>query len=189
MSNESQSGARTLYVIVCGAGPAADVATLVQLAQLRGWRVCVATTPAGREFVEAGELERLTGYPVRTEFRKPSDPEPSWPMADAILVAPATINTVCKWAAGIADNLVLSMLFECMGVDVPVVVAPNVNPALARHPAFQRSVADLQSWGVRVLYEHSAPPPVWMASWERIMNELGGAAGGGRGPSKPPEPC
>jgi hypothetical protein len=32
--------------------------------------------------------------------------------------------------------LVLSMLFECMGVDLPIVVAPNVNPALARHPAF-----------------------------------------------------
>jgi phosphopantothenoylcysteine synthetase/decarboxylase len=117
-------------------------------------------------------LEQLTGYPVRTEFRKPDDPEPGWPMADAILVAPATINTVCKWAAGIADNLVLSMLFECMGVDVPIVVAPNVNPALARHPAFQRSVTELRSWGVRVLYERSALPPVWMASWERIMEEL-----------------
>ena len=172
MSMDSRPGARTLYVIVCGAGPAADVATLVRLAQQRGWRVCVATTPAGREFVDAGELEQLTGHVVRTEFRKPDDPEPSWPPADAIAVAPATINTVCKWAAGIADNLVLSMLFECMGVDVPIVVAPNVNPALARHPAFQRSVAELRSWGVRVLYERSAPPPIWMASWDRILEKL-----------------
>jgi hypothetical protein len=59
-----------------------------------------------------------------------------------------------------------------MGVDVPIVVAPNVNPALARHPAFQRSVAELRSRGVRVPYERSAPPPVWMASWERILEEL-----------------
>jgi phosphopantothenoylcysteine synthetase/decarboxylase len=89
------------------------------------------------------------------------------------VVAPAIINTVCKWAAGIADNLVLSMLFECMDVDVPIVVAPNVNPALARHPAFQSSVCYRAAiWGVRVLYERSAPPPVWMTSWERVLEEL-----------------
>lgn len=169
---DSRESARTLYVIVCGAGPATDVATLVRLAQAGGWTVCLATTPAGRPFIDATELERLTGYPVRTEFRKAGDPEPSWPLADAIVVAPATINTVCKWVAGIADNLVLSMLFECMGVDVPIVVAPNVNPSLARHPAFQRSVQLLREWGVRVLYDRSAPPPVWMASWERILGQL-----------------
>jgi len=160
---------RTLYVIVCGAGPATDVVSLIRLAQAQGWRVCVVTTPAGAGFVDAAELEALTGYPVRTEFRKPGDPEPSPPLADAIVVAPATINTVCKWAAGIADNLALSMLFECMGIDLPIVVAPNVNPALARHPAFQRSVRQLREWGVRVLYERSAPPPIWMARWERIL--------------------
>jgi len=164
--------ARTLYVIVCGAGPATDMASLVRLAQGQGWQVCVVTTPAGAEFVDKAELEALTGYPVRTEFRKPGDPEPSWPLADAIVVAPATINMVCKWAAGIADNLALSMLFECMGIDLPIVVAPNVNPALARHPAFQHSVRQLREWGVQVLYERSAPPPVWMASWERIMEAL-----------------
>jgi hypothetical protein len=41
---------------------------------------------------------------------------------------------VCKWAAGIADNLALSILFECMGIEVPIVVASNFNPALARTP-------------------------------------------------------
>jgi phosphopantothenoylcysteine synthetase/decarboxylase len=164
--------ARTLYVIVCGAGPATDVASLVRLAQAQGWHVCVITTPAGAEFVDKAELETLTGYPVRTEFRKPGDPEPSWPLADAIVVAPATINMVCKWAAGIADNLALSILFECMGNDMPIVVAPNVNPALARHPAFQHSVRQLREWGIQVLYERSAPPPVWMAGWERIIEAL-----------------
>jgi phosphopantothenoylcysteine synthetase/decarboxylase len=123
---------------------------------LKGWAggVCVVTTPAGAEFVDKAELEALTGYPVRTEFRKPDDPEPSWPLADAIVVAPATINMVQ------------------VGIDLPIVVAPNVNPALARHPAFQRSVKQLRDWGVQVLYGRSAPPPIWMASWERIVEAL-----------------
>jgi phosphopantothenoylcysteine synthetase/decarboxylase len=172
VASGSEPSARTLYVIVCGAGPARDVATFVRLARAQGWRVCVGTTPAGREFIDVAELEELTGYLVRTEFRKPGEPELPWPLADAIVVAPATINTVCKWAAGIADNLVLSILFECMGIDVPIVVAPNVNPALARHPAFQRSLRQLREWGVHVLYERAAPPPIWMATWERILKEV-----------------
>lgn len=125
----------TAYLVVCGAGPATDVATFIRLAHSEGWRICVLTTPAGAPFIDAAELEALTGYPVRTSYRNPGDPEPSWPLADAILVAPATINTICKWAAGIADNLALSILFECMGIDLPIVVAPNVNPALAAIPA------------------------------------------------------
>ena len=172
MTRDARKSARTLYVIVCGAGPAEDAATLVRLAQAQGWRVCVITTPAGRKFVDVAELEALTGYPVRTEFRKPSEPSPGWPHADAVAVVAVTINTICKWAAGITDNLALSMLYECLGVDVPIVAAPNVNPSLARHPAFQRSVAELRSWGVRVLYERSAAPPTWMVSWERILREL-----------------
>jgi len=75
-------------------------------------------------------------------------------------------------AVGITDNLALSMLYGCMGVDMPIVAAPNVNPSIARHPAFQRAVAELRSWGVRVLYERSAPPPTCMVSWERILQEL-----------------
>jgi hypothetical protein len=33
-----------------------------------------------------------------------------------------------------------------MGLDVPLIVAPNVNPALARHPAFQSSIRALGAW-------------------------------------------
>lgn len=176
MASGSQRSGRTLYAIVCGAGPASDIATLVRLAQAEGWRVCIATTPAGREFIDVAELEKLTGYPVRTQFRKPGDPESPWPLAHTIVVAPATINTICKWAAGIADNLVLSILFECMGIDVPIVAAPNVNPALARHPAFQRSLQELREWGVKVLYERVARPPLWMVGWERIAEELSHSA-------------
>ncbi len=160
---------RTLYVVVCGAGPASDIGTFVKLALNRGWQVCVATTPAGAPFVNMPELQELTGYPVRIEFRQPGDPESPWPPADVIVVAPATINTICKWAAGIADNLALSILFECMGLDVPIVVAPNVNPALARHPAFRRAIPLLREWGIHILYERTAPPPIWMASWEHIL--------------------
>lgn len=169
MNHPNGGSNRVVYIIACAAGPAAELATLVKLAQTAGWTVCVGTTPAGRGFVDADHLAELTGHPVRHDYAGRSG---VWPPADGIIVAPATLSTVDKLAAGIADSWALSLLTECMGVDIPIVVAPNVNPALGRHPRFRTNVAELRSWGVSVLWDPSTPPPVWMTPWPAILDEL-----------------
>jgi phosphopantothenoylcysteine synthetase/decarboxylase len=77
---------------------------------------------------------------------------------------------------GIADTLAVSLLSEYLSLHVPILVAPNVNPALAWHPHYQQSLARLQEWGVSVLHDPSAPFPTWMIPWKQIMKELGGPA-------------
>ena len=72
---------------------------------------------------------------------------------DAFVVAPATFNTINKWALGISDTLALGLLNEAVGLGLPIVAVPWPNPALARHPAFGRSVAVLREWGVRVILD------------------------------------
>jgi phosphopantothenoylcysteine synthetase/decarboxylase len=141
-----------LYVVVCGAGPAVHVDRLITEAQSRGWTVRVLATQAAVEhFLDLPALERLTGNPVRTRYRRPGEPN-SVPAADAVIVAPATYNTVNKWAAGISDTYVLSVLAELTGMGVPIAVLPFVNTALAANPVFARSVESLVQQGVRVLY-------------------------------------
>ncbi|GAA4077110.1 flavoprotein [Actinomadura miaoliensis] len=140
---------RVLYVIVCAAGPAGDVGKLVTLAHQRGWNVQIIATPSALDFIDVPALEAQTGHPVRSQYRKPG--EPRSPKADAIIVAPATYNTINKWAAGISDTYALGILAEAPGLGIPVVVLPFVNTALAgRHP-FQRSITDLRAEGVRIL--------------------------------------
>jgi len=92
-----------LYLIVCGSPLAHRVGTLVKAAQADGWEVCVVCTPDGRKFVDAGALSRQTGHPVRSFYKNPGDPD-MLPDPDAMIVAPATVNTVNKMAAGIADT-------------------------------------------------------------------------------------
>ena len=140
-----------LYVIACGAPPAREVGRLVSLAQGRGWNVCVLTTPSGRRFADVAGLERLTGHPVRSEYKDPGEPD-VLPTPDAVIVAPATVNTVNKWAAGICDTLALGILVEAIGKGLPLVALPFSNRAHAAHPAFAENVAKLRSWGVRVLF-------------------------------------
>jgi phosphopantothenoylcysteine synthetase/decarboxylase len=138
-----------LSVVVCGAGPATGIGALVQLALERGWTVQVVATPASLEFFDQAAIEQLTGSPVRSQYSKPGSPRSRIP--DAIIVAPATYNTVNKWAQGTSDTYALGVLAEMTGMGTPVVVLPFVNSALAGRVAFRRSVETLRSEGVRIL--------------------------------------
>ncbi|MFA1543939.1 flavoprotein [Actinomadura monticuli] len=114
--------------------------------------MCVIATPSGLKFVDADRLAGITGFPVRSEYKQPDEPD-VLPPADAFAVAPATFNTVNKWAHGISDTLALGLLNEAVGAGRPIIAAPWPNNALSRHPAFGRSVADLRAWGVTVLFD------------------------------------
>ncbi len=56
-----------------------------------GWRVVVFCTPTGTRFIDAAELEQLTGEPVRSEYRLPGTGSPV-PAADAVLTYPLTFK-------------------------------------------------------------------------------------------------
>jgi phosphopantothenoylcysteine synthetase/decarboxylase len=151
------AGAAVLYVIVCGSPAAAGVGTLVREAIAEGWNVCVVATPDGLKFIDVPRLAELSGNPVRHRYKYPGDPD-VLPPADAMLVAPATVNTINKWAAGIADTLALGLLVEGLGKGLPIVAVPFTNEAMARHPAFGRSITALREWGVTVLYGEGEGP-------------------------------
>lgn len=141
---------RVLYVIVCAAPPAQEVTKLVRLAQQQDWEVCVLATPSAARFVDAHEIEQLTRHPVRSEYKEPGTSD-ILPPPNAIIVAPATVNTVNKWAAGICDTLALGILVEAIGKGLPTVALPFTNRAHAAHPAFMENIGRLRSWGVTVL--------------------------------------
>lgn len=140
-----------LYVVACGSPVARDVGHLVALAKAAAYEVCVVATPDGRKFIDVPALAELTGHPVRSHYKQPGEPD-VLPPADAIAVAPATVNTVNKWAAGIADTLALGLLVEAIGLELPIVAMPYTNDRMARHPAFGANLARLSSWGVNVIY-------------------------------------
>ena len=52
----------------------------------------VFSTPMGTRFADVAELERLTGQPVRSEYRMPGTGSPV-PPADAVLACPLTFNS------------------------------------------------------------------------------------------------
>lgn len=146
-----------LYLVVSGAAPVRDLPTHVFALITAGWDTCVITTPEGARFFDAGQIAGLTGHPVRTSFKDPDAPD-VLPPADAFAAAPATFNTVNKWAAGISDTLALGLLNEAVGLGLPIVTVPWPNVALARHPAFGRSIATLRECGITVILDPDRLP-------------------------------
>jgi phosphopantothenoylcysteine decarboxylase len=146
-----------LYIIACGSPAARRVGVLVDLAQRDGWDVCVVTSPDGRKFVDVPALAAQTGHPVRSTYKNPGDPD-VLPDADAIIVAPATVNTINKWAVGITDTLPLGLIIEAQAKGLPIVALPYTNAVMARHPAFVEAVDRLRRWGTTVILDEENVP-------------------------------
>ncbi len=118
--------------------------------QKRGVAVQVVMTRHATEFVGPLTFQSISGLPVITEMFAPTDdPEIKHiqiaQSVDLLVVAPATANTLAKFANGIADDF-LSTLY--ISTTAPVLVAPAMNVEMWAHPATQENVARLKSRGV-----------------------------------------
>ncbi|GAA3820852.1 flavoprotein [Streptomyces coacervatus] len=158
MTTPSESDKKPfLYVVVCACGIAGNVGKLITAAQERHWDVGVIATPQGLGFLDTEAIQAQTGYPIRSAWRTPGEARPL-PPADAVAVAPATFNTVNKWAAGISDTLALGVLCEAYGMGIPTAVLPYLNAAQAAHPAYRQSLELLREMDVLIgSYEPHKP--------------------------------
>lgn len=118
--------------------------------QKRGASVRVVMTRHATEFVTPLTFQSISGSAVITEMFAPTDdPEIKHiqlaQSIDLLLVAPATANTLAKFANGIADDF-LSTLY--ISTTAPVLVAPAMNVEMWAHPATQENVRRLRERGV-----------------------------------------
>jgi phosphopantothenoylcysteine synthetase/decarboxylase len=165
-----------VYLVISGAPAPEGLPALIRSLHQAGWQVVVFATPMGTRFVDPAELERLTGQPVRSEYRMPGTGSPV-PSADLVLACPLTFNSVNKFAHGHADNFAVGLLCEMAGYGVPIVVVPYCKPQLASHPAFAASLETLRDMGVRVLFDPDAPYERRLPPWSDVIAALPVAAG------------
>ena len=173
MSETERDTKGVLYVIVCASSSAPLVPDFIALAQTVGWDVCVIVTPQATNFVDVPLMAQMTGHPVRSEYKRPEEPD-VLPRADAMIVFPASFNTINKWALGISDTLAVGLLSEYTGLKKPIVAVPcfKTGGGLDTNPAFLRSIRMLRRYGVRVIYEPEHYPPKNQVPADIILNEL-----------------
>jgi phosphopantothenoylcysteine decarboxylase/phosphopantothenate--cysteine ligase len=134
---------------VTGCIAAYKSALILRLLQEQGHDVVPVMTLSAEEFITPLTLEKLSGHPVITGLFEDPSPEilhiSVARASDLLLVAPATANTLAKFAAGIADDF-LSTLY--LSTTTPVVIAPAMNVEMWRHSATVSSVKTLRDRGV-----------------------------------------
>jgi len=146
-----------LYLISCAAPPIRSISECVALLQSVEWTVYLIVTPVAATWIDTDNLAAQTGFPVVSQLRNPDQPR-VLPRADAVVVAPASFNTINKWAGGISDNLALGVLNETLGAGLPMIVSPYAKPALTQHPAYQASIQTLSSLGVHFTETEALKP-------------------------------
>jgi phosphopantothenoylcysteine decarboxylase/phosphopantothenate--cysteine ligase len=156
------SGLQSFYMKIAlgvsGGIAAYKAAELVRLLQDRGVRIQVVMTRAAQEFVRPLTFAALSGEKVITDLFGAGAQEPNIESAvehiavaqsiDALVVAPATADTIAKFARGLADDF-LSTLF--LATTAPVVVAPAMNVNMWDNPATQENIRLLKARGIRVV--------------------------------------
>ena len=120
--------------------------------------MCVIATPDGTKFLDTARLTEQTGHPVRSQYKGADDPD-VLPPADAFVVAPASFNTVNKWALGISETLALGLLCEAVGLELPMAAVPC---RMRRWPAIRPSSAAWPHCGTgrRVIFDPARLPGV-----------------------------
>jgi len=139
-------------ILGVGAGIAAyKCCELLRLFTEAGHRIRVVPTPDALRFVGEATWAALSGEPVSTDVWADVPEVPHVALgqgADLVFVAPATADLLARAAAGMAGDLLTSVLLTAR---CPVVFAPAMHTEMWQHPATQANVALLRSRGAVVI--------------------------------------
>ncbi|MEI9918248.1 MAG: bifunctional phosphopantothenoylcysteine decarboxylase/phosphopantothenate--cysteine ligase CoaBC [Bacteroidota bacterium] len=144
---------RKILLGVTGSIAAYKAAVLTRLLVKEEAEVKVVMTNPATDFVTPLTFSTLSKNPVYTKFFKEDNGEWNnhvelglW--ADAIVIAPASANTIAKMANGICDNLLLACYLSAR---CPVFFAPAMDLDMMKHPTTQSNLSKLESFGVKML--------------------------------------
>ena len=143
---------KNILLGISGGIAAYKSAELVRLFSKKGAKVRVCMTASAQQFITPLTMQALSGHQVHTDLL---DPQAELGMghielarwADAIVIAPATANTLAKITYGLADDLLTTV---CLASKAPLAIAPAMNQQMWHNATTQHNVQTLQQRGVQV---------------------------------------
>ena len=141
---------------------------LLRLLKKAGAEVKVVITPATKEFVGELTFSTLSENPVFEGLWSAQ-----WSAhvemglwADVMLVAPCTTNTLAKFANGLCDNALTAVY---LAAKCPIIIAPAMDRDMFLHPATQKNMQTLQSYGNTVLPTGNGFLASGLEGWGRML--------------------
>lgn len=142
---------KKIIIGVSGSIAAYKAALLTRLLIKAGAEVRILMTPSAMTFITPLTLSTLSKNAVLSEVSS----ESGWNnhvelglWADALVIAPATANTLAKLASGICDTILAAVYLSAR---CPVFIAPAMDVDMWHHPATQENIRRLQAFGNRLI--------------------------------------
>jgi len=144
---------KTIVLGITGGIAAYKAADLASKLTQAGARVETVMTEAATKMITPLTIRNLTHRPVVTDMFETAS---EWSeehialaeAADAVIIAPATANTISKLAAGIADNMLGCVV---LATKAPVVIAPAMNDVMYKNPVTQENLEKLRDRGFKII--------------------------------------
>ena len=141
---------------ITGSIAAYKAADLARRLVKAGAEVQPVMTAAAARFIPPLTIATLAGRPVLSElFPEAGQAQDAWTQhvelglwADAVVIAPATAQTLATLAGGFCDSVLAAVVLSAR---CPVMVAPAMDHDMWAHPATRRNVAVLEGDGVEVV--------------------------------------
>lgn len=138
---------------VCGSIAAYKSAVLIRLLVKEGAEVRVIMTASASDFITPLTLSTLSKNPVLSEFI--AGKEGIWNnhvelalWADLFVIAPASANSIAKFANGYCDNLISAIYLSARS---KIILAPAMDLDMYQHPAVIANLLKLKQFGNHVL--------------------------------------
>jgi phosphopantothenoylcysteine decarboxylase/phosphopantothenate--cysteine ligase len=154
--SEQKAGLAGRKILLCVTGGIAAYKSVDLASKLAagGAKVKTAMTEAACQLVGPKSFEAVTDSAVFTSLWETGGGEAirhvglvEW--AEIVVVAPATADIIAKFANGICDDLVSTVLCVCWSK--PIILAPAMNVDMWNNPAVQRNVNVLKTMGVKLI--------------------------------------
>lgn len=144
---------KNIVLGVTGGIAAYKCVDLVSRLRKKGAAVHVILTRGAQNFVTEAAMREISGNPVVTSMwgeihHHDVEHIALANLADVILIAPATANVIAKAAAGIADDMLTTVV---LASQAPVFFAPAMNSNMYENPVTQQNIRTLQQRGWQLI--------------------------------------
>ena len=133
-------------IVLCVTGSIAATQSIKLARELKrnDLNVVCFMSDAACEIIHPNSMEFATGNKVVTKLTGDIE-HVKYSREDVILVAPATANTISKFAYKIADNPISTLLITAQGHDTPIIFVPSMHDSM--YEAIRENIDKIKNEG------------------------------------------
>ncbi len=171
-SDGSELAGKKIAMCVTASVSITEAPRIARALMRHGADVTIVLTREARDLVSSPVFEWSTGNRPITEITGRVEHVELASSVDLVLVAPCTANSLSKFASGIADDPVSTLICTILGTGVPLVIAQAMHEPMLKNPILQESMEKLKKIGAAFVSGRLEESKSKLATPEEILEAV-----------------